>query len=395
MAKKVITQDRTEGLEIDTKGTWIVSKGVQVTQFYDISVAPVEFNTDHATFLLQGKIDGSASDIGAIGVDHDFTHVEIGKTGRVVGSDGIDCFNVWGVQIHNNGRINGNWTGIDLSGCDASKVVNNGLISGDNGVSMSGEHSTLVNMGRITGHNAVVMIADSWSEMEFRNSGTVKSTGHAFWGGDSTEIVRNDGRMVGDIEMGGGEDRFDFGSGRVDGLVSGGEGRDTYIIRHKNNQFVELDDSSGQIPQGTDTVLTSIDYTLLLNVEDLRAIGKADLTLTGNLLSNTITGNGGDNRLYGNAGADHLSGAAGADRLSGGAGEDIFHFGRGFGRDVIEDFDTLGPEHDQIIISGQSVEGIFKRMDQVGANVEIDLSHGDVLVIKGVDMTAITAELFY
>jgi trimeric autotransporter adhesin len=61
--------------------------------------------------------------------------------------------------------------------------------------------------------------------------------------------------------------------------------------------------------------------------------------LTGSDHDDELTGNTLANRLIGGAGADTITGGAGADTLTGGEGDDIFVFARGFGRDVITDFD--------------------------------------------------------
>src|SRR6185295_12712336 len=66
--------------------------------------------------------------------------------------------------------------------------------------------------------------------------------------------------------------------------------------------------------EGTDTVLSSISYTLPSGVENLTLVsGAGAINGTGNSLDNAIIGNEGANVLTGGAGTDTLTGNAGAD----------------------------------------------------------------------------------
>ena len=104
-----------------------------------------------------------------------------------------------------------------------------------------------------------------------------------------------------------GNDTLDGGSG-ADSLY-GGLGDDTYYRDNTGDQVVE---NAGE---GTDTVHSSVNYTLAANVENLVLLTGAT-NGGGNALNNALTGNAANNIL---------SGAAGADTLIGGAGDDVYY----------------------------------------------------------------------
>jgi Ca2+-binding RTX toxin-like protein len=145
--------------------------------------------------------------------------------------------------------------------------------------------------------------------------------------GDTYVAIENlsgssfDDQLTGDaaanvLSGGAGNDTLDGGAG-TDKLV-GGIGNDTYVVSISTENVVE---NAGE---GTDTVLSTITYTLDTNVENLTLTGTAAANGTGNTLDNVITGNGANNSLIGAAGNDTLSGGLGADTLNGGAGNDVY-----------------------------------------------------------------------
>ncbi|MGF9763823.1 right-handed parallel beta-helix repeat-containing protein [Microvirga sp. 0TCS3.31] len=78
--------------------------------------------------------------------------------------------------------------------------------------------------------------------------------------------------------------------------------------------------------EGTDSVESSVSYTLAENVENLKLTGAADINGTGNALNNFLDGNDGKNVLRGGDGADILNGRYDGDTLWGDAGRDTFQF---------------------------------------------------------------------
>jgi serralysin len=112
-----------------------------------------------------------------------------------------------------------------------------------------------------------------------------------------------------------GDDTLDGGAGADN--MAGGADHDIYIVDNAGDLVVEL------LGEGTDGVFSSIDYTLLDNVENLTLTGSAVQGI-GNALDNRIVGNDQANFLFGGAGRDVLIGGDGTDQLVGGAGADIF-----------------------------------------------------------------------
>ena len=80
---------------------------------------------------------------------------------------------------------------------------------------------------------------------------------------------------------------------------------------------------------GTDTVQSTVTFTLAANVENLMLNGAAAINGTGNASANAITGNSAANVLSGLGDNDTLTGFGGDDRLDGGTGADAMTGGNG------------------------------------------------------------------
>jgi Ca2+-binding RTX toxin-like protein len=147
-----------------------------------------------------------------------------------------------------------------------------------------------------------------------------------------------------DLRGGGGNDVLNGGTGAD--YMQGDAGHDSYFVDNAGDVVVEAAD------QGSDTVRSSISYTLTDNVERLLLTGGPAIDGTGNDIANEIVGNnaantlngmGGDDTLRGRDGTDTLNGGLGNDLLQGGAHADMFVFDSALGPnnvDVISDFEA-------------------------------------------------------
>ncbi|VWD62836.1 calcium-binding protein [Burkholderia contaminans] len=109
-----------------------------------------------------------------------------------------------------------------------------------------------------------------------------------------------------DTLLGGlGDDYLDGGAGADH--MEGGEGNDTYIVNSVNDVILEYAN------EGYDTVISSANYILNANIEELRLVEGFNINGTGNALDNRIVGNSADNILDGVTGADTMIGGKGND----------------------------------------------------------------------------------
>jgi Ca2+-binding RTX toxin-like protein len=218
-------------------------------------------------------------------------------------------------------------------------------------------------------YNLTVIASDSAGEKA--NDSFSLNVLNVLNGSSSSETVNG---TSGDdhINAGAGNDTVNGGEGNdiIDGGIgndrlAGGPGDDTYIVDSSRDVAIE---NAGQ---GQDTIKSSVNYTLTVNIENITLTGNANIDGTGNNLDNVITGNSGNNllkgldgndTLIGSAGNDTLIGGKGNDVLTGGDGSDSFLFGSGaifnssdFGVDNISDF-IKGS--DKIILSKTSFNAL-------------------------------------
>jgi Ca2+-binding RTX toxin-like protein len=216
----------------------------------------------------------------------------------------------WGNASNNT--ITGNGQNNNLSGMDGDDRLDGGAgidtLSGGNG-----------NDTYVVDHSSDVVLespGQGTDSVESSASYTLPSevetlllTGGAGINGTGNELPNT-------ITGNSGANTLDGGSGAD--TLSGGYGHDIYIVDNAGDVVTEVTNA------GTDSVQSSVDYVLTVNVENLTLIGSVAINGTGNALNNVIIGNSLNNNLIGWDGDDRLEGGAGADTLTGGNGNDSY-----------------------------------------------------------------------
>lgn len=436
MAKKTIHIDGgTTSFEIDKSRTAYVLDKNETLSFSKIATDPAG-NIDDIVLTINGTLTTSvtALEIGAAN-SRDNT-VIIGKAGIVDSrSDAIVLLGD-NTTFINRGTVytsgvsdpiavmstgdDGRFTnagflkadvGFDITG-NGNRVVNSGVMANFSGTigiefhSVAGDVNRVINTGIM--HGTVGVIGADGREIII-NKGEM-TAGVQLGGGD--DIVVTSGIMGGDVNLDAGNDRFTLrGNGNVSQLA-GGAGDDVLDVRRGNELSVSstiyggADDDVFIISRndlalgefaggGTDTVKSTVSFTLADEFENLVLIGTKAINGTGNGTANALTGNDARNTLSGMGGMDILNGAGGNDVLTGGTAADLFVFQSKSGKDVITDF-TDGS--DRIDLSDYKGIGAFQdlegRISQNGADTVITLKNGDRITLDNVDAGNLTVADF-
>ncbi len=284
--------------------------------------------------------------------------------GTVIGYD--DCINLLGAQGAQTVEIAS--TGVLMSGVGStvvdadcvildganSTLVNNGRMiakgSAVQAIVFEGETKTITNNGVMTSDSYGIWNRFGWGTLNFTNSGVVESDVQSYLGGIATDNVRNSGSMIGNVELGGGNDTYNGVGGSVAGQILGGSGNDRFVVGLSNEYIdggegIDTLDLSGLTQKMTVNLTTpsqnsgaGVKGDTYLGIENITGTAYRD-TLTGNGEANRLAGGGAFDILVGNGGNDTLVGGSGADTLTGGSGADVFLFETYADRsDVITDF---------------------------------------------------------
>ena len=219
-------------------------------------------------------------------------------------------------------------------------------------------------------------LGDNVENLTLTGSDALDGTGNAL-----DNVLTGNGASN-NLSGGAGNDVLNGGAGAD--RMDGGTGNDTYVVDDSGDLVVE------DAGAGTDTVQSSVSYTLTDNVENLVLTGTAAINGSGNELDNNITGNSAANVLNGGAGNDKLDGGAGADTMNGGTGDDTYivdntgdvvveNAGEGTDKVLASASHTLGANVENLTLTGGAdISGTGNEMDNtiVGNSGNNTLSGG-------------------
>jgi hypothetical protein len=158
-------------------------------------------------------------------------------------------------------------------------------------------------------------LASNVEDLTLLGSATINGTGNSL----DNVLIGNSAANT--LTGGAGNDSLNGNAG-ANRLV-GGAGNDTHFVDNTADVTTEAAN------EGSDSVNSTVTWTLGANLENLTLLGTTAINGTGNTLDNVLTGNSGANVPTGNAGNDVLDGGMGADTLIGGAGNDNYPMARG------------------------------------------------------------------
>ena len=218
-----------------------------------------------------------------------------------------------------NINATGNALNNTLTGNDGDNVLDGGT-GADTMTGGYGNDTYIVdNVGDVVVENAIqgidtieasvsYLLSANVENMVLKGTTAINATGNELDNvlvGNAADNILSGGAGNDALDGGAGNDTLDGGIG-ADTMI-GGTGNDTYIVDNVGDKVIENANA------GTDTVLSSITYSLTSNVENLSLTGSDSINGTGNELNNTILGNSADNTIDGGVGADTMAGGAGND----------------------------------------------------------------------------------
>ncbi|HAB36854.1 MAG TPA: hypothetical protein DCE52_02425, partial [Rhodobacteraceae bacterium] len=172
-----------------------------------------------------------------------------------------------------------------------------------------------------------------------------------------------------------------------DDFIEGGSGND--VIHGASGHDILKGGSGDDVIHGDENDATYPEYEPFIYGNDKLWGQEGDDTLHGNEGNDTLEGGEGSDILDGGSEDDWLIGDNGDDVLTGGSGSDVFHFEKGFGHDIITDFDE---DLDTLTYEGYTQaewEGASITKDANGYKV-INLFDGATITLQGINYTGVS-----
>jgi Ca2+-binding RTX toxin-like protein len=250
----------------------------------------------------------------------------------------LDLVDDWDIGPDSDGRYkqitgspNSNYLGWgtfwELEGSSFAQYVNKAYLQDDSFASLT----TLVRSGDDTFIGGV--LADFYNGYGGNDSLLGGAGSDTFLGGVGNDSLFGEGGN--DSLLGEAGADYLSGGAAADQLI-GGKGDDTYVVD-------EFDIVREELNEGTDLAISSVNYNLAVNFENLLLTGTNAINGTGNTLGNRLTGNSLNNTLTGLAGDDTLDGGVGTDTLIGGGGDDFY---------IVDNTGDTIEEHISILVGG-------------------------------------------
>lgn len=375
--------------------------------------------TTAGTAVAVGPLGSSMIVAGALvatsyGVSGSGSHrLDVGATGIVSG--GLSALRMTSGEaiVSNAGTMSGGSTAISFAGTSLT-VVNSGNMAGNNttGIFAVATLSVLLtNSGDISATSYGVFQQGAGSET-ISNSGTISGRSASLTLGDGVSTVTNSGTLLGDVMLGGGNDRFDgtagvqsevlgsFGNDTIRGgaqaeTLDGGSGVDLLVGGAGDDRLVggtETDSLRGgagddwlTADSGNDQMRGGGDDDSLFGGTGTDTMwgGSGDDILIGSGDNDTLLGGDGDDSLQGGTERDRMVGGAGDDTLAGGTDIDTFVFLRNQGTDIITDFVNDLDKIDLRAFDFANSAAVIALSSFAALGLRIDLPGEGVLFVQG------------